>query len=55
MLRLAQLYKVRLFVAHRVCDQTYIRLFIINSLLGCHFGKAVPKAVHDDDPSVLFR
>ena len=51
MLRLAQLYKVRLFVAHRVCNQTYIRLFIINGLLQWHFRKAV----HDDDPSVLFR
>jgi len=51
MLRLAQLYKVRLFVAHRVCDRTLIRLFIINDLLRCYFGKAV----HDDDPSVLFR
>ena len=28
------------------CNQTYIRLFIINGLSKCHFGKAVPKAVH---------
>ena len=33
------------FVAHRGCDRTLIRLFIINDLLRCLFGKAVPKAV----------
>ena len=33
-------------MAHRVCNQTYIRLFIIRDLMSCHFGKAVPKAVH---------
>ena len=33
-------------LAHRVCNQTYIRLFIIRDLMSCHFGKAVPKAVH---------
>ena len=38
-------------MAHRGCNQTYIRLFIINGLLQWHFRKAV----HDDDPSVLFR
>ena len=32
-------------MAHRGCDRTLIRLFIINSLVRCHFGKAVPKAV----------
>ena len=32
-------------MAHRGCNQTYIRLFIINDLLKCSFGKAVPKAV----------
>ena len=32
-------------VAHRGCDRTETRLFIINSLVRCHFGKAVPKAV----------
>jgi hypothetical protein len=42
-------------MAHRVCNQSYIRLFIINGLLKYHIGKAVPKAVHDDDPSFLFR
>ena len=33
-------------MAHRVRDQTYIRLFIINGLLKYHIGKVVPKAVH---------
>ena len=32
-------------MAHRVCNQTYIMLFIINRLVMCHFGKAVLKAV----------
>ena len=32
-------------MAHRGCDRTLIRLFIINILVRCHFGKAVPKAV----------
>jgi len=32
-------------VAHRGCDRTQISLFIINTLVGCCFGKAVPKAV----------
>ena len=32
-------------VAHRGCDRTEIRLFIINVLMKCHFEKAVPKAV----------
>ena len=30
-------------MAHRGCNQTYIRVFIINGLLKCHFGKAVQK------------
>ncbi|MAJ95654.1 MAG: hypothetical protein CMH01_09005 [Marinovum sp.] len=33
-------------MAHRVCNQTELKLFIINDLLRCYFGKAVPKAVH---------
>ena len=33
-------------MAHRVCNQTYIRFFIINDLLRCFFRKVVPKAVH---------
>ena len=32
-------------MAHRGCDRTLIRLFIINTLVGCRFRKAVPKAV----------
>ena len=32
-------------MAHRVCNQTYIRLFIINYLVRRLFKKAVPKAV----------
>jgi len=32
----------------RGCDRTLVSLFIINTLVRCHFGKAVPKAVHGD-------
>jgi len=35
-------------MAHRGCDRTLIRLFIINALVRFSFGQAVPKAVHDD-------
>lgn len=33
-------------MAHRGCNQTELKLFIINDLLRCSFGKAVLKAVH---------
>lgn len=48
------LEKVRKMV-RRVCNQTCIRLFIINSLLRCLFGKVVQKAVHSyKNKSYLF-
>ena len=33
-------------MAHQECNQTYIKFFIINGLLGCLFRKVVQKAVH---------
>ena len=43
MLRLALLYKVRLFVAPRVWKQTNIRKFIINDLMRYFFKKRSQK------------